>query len=138
VTTGHARPGRPPGTRHIRCSNAERESVVDQLKQAYAEGRLDHEEFDQRVHLGMTAKTWGDLDAVLVGLAPRPRTAPYRPRRANAVARRLLIVAATVGSIIYALTWFVGGAVGAPSSHPPFPLHAPQPPQPPEPPPPPG
>ena len=79
-------PGRPPGTRHIRCSNAERESVVDQLKQAYAEGRLDHEEFDQRVHLGMTAKTWGDLEAVLVGLAPQPRTAPYRPRRANTAA----------------------------------------------------
>ncbi|WP_460368561.1 DUF1707 domain-containing protein [Actinocorallia lasiicapitis] len=46
---------------HLRVGHAEREPVIDQLNQAFAEGRLDGEERDQRVHLAMTSKTYGDL-----------------------------------------------------------------------------
>jgi uncharacterized Tic20 family protein len=56
----------------LRVSHAEREPVIEQLKQAYAEGRLDHGEFDMRVHLAMTAKTRADLAAVTVDLVPEP------------------------------------------------------------------
>jgi uncharacterized Tic20 family protein len=58
---------------HIRCSDAEREPVVDSLKQAYAEGRLDSEEFELRVHLAMTAKTHGDLAVLTRDLVPLRR-----------------------------------------------------------------
>jgi uncharacterized Tic20 family protein len=54
----------------MRCSDADREPVIDQLKQAYAEGRLDHEEFDLRIHLVMTAKTYRDLAIVTRDLVP--------------------------------------------------------------------
>jgi uncharacterized Tic20 family protein len=61
------------GALRLRCSDAEREPVIEQLKQAYAEGRLDSEEFDLRVYLAMTAKTRGDLAAVTHDLvAPVP------------------------------------------------------------------
>jgi uncharacterized Tic20 family protein len=63
---------RPVPTGELRVSHAEREPVIEQLKQAYAEGRLDHGEFDMRVHLAMTAKTRADLAAVTSDLTPEP------------------------------------------------------------------
>ncbi|WP_026416951.1 DUF1707 and DUF4870 domain-containing protein [Actinomadura oligospora] len=58
------------GYADLRVSNAEREQVVERLQDAYAEGRLDHDEFDMRTHLAMTSKTRRDLDAVLLDLQP--------------------------------------------------------------------
>lgn len=60
------------GYADLRVSNAEREQVVERLQEAYAEGRLDHDEFDMRTHLAMTAKTRRELDVVLVDLQPVP------------------------------------------------------------------
>ncbi|WP_019631056.1 DUF1707 and DUF4870 domain-containing protein [Actinomadura atramentaria] len=64
-----------PTTGHLRVSDAERDAVVARLQEAYAEGRLDHDEFDLRAHLAMTAKTRGDLDPLERDLAPAPRGA---------------------------------------------------------------
>ncbi|MFD0684975.1 DUF1707 and DUF4870 domain-containing protein [Actinomadura fibrosa] len=54
----------------LRVSDAEREAVVERLQEAYAEGRLDHEEFDMRTHLAMTVKTRRDLASVTLDLVP--------------------------------------------------------------------
>jgi hypothetical protein len=54
----------------LRVSDAEREPAIERLQEAYAEGRLEHSEFDMRMHLAMTAKTRGDLAAVLRDLGP--------------------------------------------------------------------
>ncbi|MEU8802540.1 DUF1707 and DUF4870 domain-containing protein [Spirillospora sp. NPDC048819] len=59
----------------LRVSDAEREPVIERLQDAYAEGRIDHEEFDLRMHLAMTAKTRNDLGALTRDLAPVPKQA---------------------------------------------------------------
>jgi uncharacterized protein len=59
-------------SRDLRVSDAEREPVIDHLQQAYAEGRLDDGELDLRIQLAMTAKTRGDLAAVVYDLRPSP------------------------------------------------------------------
>lgn len=59
----------------MRVSDAEREPTIERLKEAYAEGRLDHAEFDMRMHLAMTAKTRQDLAAVVADLRPVPQPA---------------------------------------------------------------
>jgi uncharacterized Tic20 family protein len=46
--------------------------VITRLQDAYAEGRLEHDEFDMRMHLAMTAKTRRDLAAVTHDLTPAP------------------------------------------------------------------
>ncbi|MFG2003268.1 DUF1707 and DUF4870 domain-containing protein [Spirillospora sp. NPDC048911] len=67
----------------LRVSDTEREPVIERLQEAYAEGRLEHAEFDMRMHLAMTAKTRGELAGVLYDLAPAPVpprfTRPARP-----------------------------------------------------------
>ncbi|MGC5410288.1 DUF1707 SHOCT-like domain-containing protein, partial [Streptomyces sp. DT225] len=45
----------------MRASDADREAVVEQLREAAAEGRIDMDELDERLHLALTAKTYGEL-----------------------------------------------------------------------------
>lgn len=71
----------------LRCTHADRDRVVELLKNAYAEGRLDQAEFDARFDQAMNARTYADLDLVLTDLlpgvsapgAPVASTAPARP-----------------------------------------------------------
>ncbi|MER7130643.1 DUF1707 and DUF4870 domain-containing protein [Streptosporangium saharense] len=70
-----------PGFEHarLRVSNQDREQVVEHLKAAYTEGRLDKIEFDDRVERAMTARVHADLMPImheLYGSRP-PVPAPY-------------------------------------------------------------
>jgi len=67
-------PGQPPA---IRASDQERDAATQQLQQAFAEGRLDDSEFDQRMRSALTARTRAGLDALLADLPPAgPATSP--------------------------------------------------------------
>ncbi|KAB2346366.1 DUF1707 and DUF4870 domain-containing protein [Actinomadura rudentiformis] len=68
----------------LRVSDIEREPVIERLQEAYAEGRLEHAEFDMRMHLAMTARTRGELAGVLYDLAPAP-VPPGSPKRGPAL-----------------------------------------------------
>src|ERR1700758_1802022 len=58
----------------IRVSDAERAEVADLLGRHYSDGRLDKQEFDERVARAMSAKTRGDLDGLFDDL-PDPDSA---------------------------------------------------------------
>jgi uncharacterized Tic20 family protein len=93
----------------LRVSHAEREPVIEQLKQAYAEGRLDHDEFDLRIHLAMTAKTRGDLAPVTSDLSPSPAHPVAAGAPADPTGRDRLLAAVAHGSGYF--TTFVGPLV---------------------------
>ena len=57
---------------NLRASDAEREHVVDQLRQHAADGRLTLEEFEQRVAEALAVRTRADLEPVLRELPPLP------------------------------------------------------------------
>ncbi|THA29290.1 DUF1707 domain-containing protein [Streptomyces sp. A1277] len=54
----------------IRASDADREAVVERLREAAAEGRIDLDELDARLNLALTAKTYGDLAPLTDDLVP--------------------------------------------------------------------
>ncbi|TXS55346.1 DUF1707 domain-containing protein [Streptomyces sp. t39] len=62
----------------MRASDAERERVAERLRDAVAEGRLDMEEFEQRLDAAYRARTYGEL-APLVKDLPAPGTAVTDP-----------------------------------------------------------
>ncbi|MEU9704866.1 DUF1707 domain-containing protein [Streptomyces sp. NPDC047981] len=66
------RPAVPPG--QLRASHDDREAVVERLRDAAAEGRLDFDELDERLGLALTAKTHAEL-AVLTADLPAPESA---------------------------------------------------------------
>jgi hypothetical protein len=58
--------------RPIRASDKERESVVDVLRDAYTEGRLTLEEFEERTSAAYASKTWSDLRELTGDLPVEP------------------------------------------------------------------
>jgi hypothetical protein len=72
----------------LRVSDRERDAVVQGVQAAFAEGRLDDTEFDERMRAALTARTRGDLDVLLTDLPaetaapePAPATAGRGPGR---------------------------------------------------------
>ncbi|MGE5290259.1 MAG: DUF1707 SHOCT-like domain-containing protein [Micromonosporaceae bacterium] len=82
--------------REIRASDQDRERVVEVLRTHYSEGRLNLEEFDERVAGAYGSKTLGDLLDLTsdlpgeIHLGPEPAGAAPSPREhASGPARRL-------------------------------------------------
>jgi Domain of unknown function (DUF1707) len=70
-TDSGAEPGQSPA---IRASDQDRDAVVHRLQQAFAERRLDDDEFDERMRAALTARTSTDLDRLTADLpAPAPQ-----------------------------------------------------------------
>jgi hypothetical protein len=103
--------------------------VAERLRQAAAEGRLLTEELEDRLEASFSARTYGQLDAIVADL-PGPRSTAPRRRRGLAWARPALVAAiavpltlAVIAAIVFAVTgvlaawmlwlaagwWFFGG-----------------------------
>lgn len=72
----------PAGT--ARAADADREAVAEKLRNAAAEGRIDFEELDDRLGQAYSAKTYGQLRALVADLpdqhaALRPQDAVPEP-----------------------------------------------------------
>ncbi|WP_433077628.1 DUF1707 domain-containing protein [Dactylosporangium sp. CA-052675] len=71
--------------RQLRASDADRERVAEVLRTAAAEGRLDLDEVDERLHAVYAARTYADLEPVVrdlptAGSAPLPMMDGVPPR----------------------------------------------------------
>jgi hypothetical protein len=58
--------------RPIRASDQERESVVDVLRDAFTDGRLTFDEFEERTASAYAAKTWAQLRELTSDLPAQP------------------------------------------------------------------
>jgi hypothetical protein len=73
--------GAARGQGSLRASHADREQVIDTLKTAFADGRLDKDELDDRVGQTLAARTYAELAVVTADIPAGPARAPA-PRRA--------------------------------------------------------
>jgi hypothetical protein len=76
--------------RPIRASDKERDSVVEVLRDAYTDGRITLEEFDDRTSAAYASKTWGDLRELTSDLPVEPvlgADLPQRPPHPRPVAQ---------------------------------------------------
>ncbi len=75
--------GAAAGRGRMRASRADREHVIDVLKTAFADGRLDRDELDARVGQTLAARTYAELATVTADIpaAPLPTPTPRRPAR---------------------------------------------------------
>jgi hypothetical protein len=62
--------GTPPG--ELRASHEDRDDVVEQLRVAGGDGRLDATELDERVGAALVARTHGELAALVADLPTSP------------------------------------------------------------------
>ncbi|MFF5705454.1 DUF1707 domain-containing protein [Streptomyces sp. NPDC012794] len=71
------------GAPALRASDADRERVVDRLRDAVAEGRLDMDEFEERLEAAYTSRTYAELEPLTRDL-PAPGSSPPSPVSAAA------------------------------------------------------
>jgi hypothetical protein len=92
----------------MRVSDSERGAVGDLLAKHYADGRLDDNEFKERIDRAMSAKTRSDLSGLTTDLPRLDAEAapPVRRRRHSLVGTVLL--AALVLSAISMFSWGFG------------------------------
>jgi hypothetical protein len=64
----------------MRAGDADRDRIIGQLQEAFAEGRLTQDEFEQRLESAQQSKTFADLELLTADL-PRMAPAPVDPKR---------------------------------------------------------
>lgn len=67
----------------MRASDADRDAVVDVLRDAYTAGRLTLEEFGERTSAAYAGKTWSDLRELTADLPERPALGADVPESAD-------------------------------------------------------
>ncbi len=97
----------------LRASDRDRDQVAERLRHAAAEGRLQTEELEDRLHAALSAKTYAQLDAVVSDL-PAPELARRSRSPAPLELRRL---AAVVGALSITLLLIADVAWGLDGSH---------------------
>ena len=76
------------GSGHIRASDADREQVIDALKDAFVQGRLTKDELSVRAGRALVSRTYAELTAITADVVSIPawltEARPRRPARAPA------------------------------------------------------
>jgi len=127
-TEDMSRRGGSARDRRMRASDAEREATANVLRRHYTEGRLNAQEYDERIERCYAAKTLADLDELFVDL-PRSMVREREPDRAHHDFRppwrfavvvplviALVVISALTGAHLFWLAWplffFVLGPFG--------------------------
>lgn len=99
----------------LRAGDADRDATISELREAYAEGRLLPEEFDDRLDRAHEAKTFADLRDLTADLPRETAIAPQEPSE-SAIERKKLRSAwaswlgvGVLVNIIWFATWMGSG-----------------------------
>ena len=68
------------GPRRVRAGDAERERAVEQLRSHHEEGRLDSDEFTERMEVALAARWVDELPGLLTDLPGLDRVASTDPQ----------------------------------------------------------
>ena len=90
----------------LRASDADRDAVAERLRAAAVEGRLDADELEQRVHVALRARTYGQLQQLLDDLPDAPRLWRGRPRLSGRPTTTAVVLAAAWW-MLWIVVWFV-------------------------------
>ena len=96
--------------RDVRIGDADRERAMADLSLHYADGRLDHEEYDERLDAIWTARTQADL-RVLFDDLPRPQVSYPQPVAARPSGRRRSVPFLPVIALLIGLSILTGAPV---------------------------
>jgi hypothetical protein len=103
----------PAGRGRLRASHADREQVIDTLKDAFVQGRLTKDELDSRVGDVLASRTYADLTALTADLPAGPpvpqrsrkHTAAPRPRRPENKAVKNGVRVITAATVLTTAAW---------------------------------
>jgi DUF1707 SHOCT-like domain len=91
------------GRGRLRASHADREQVIEVLKAAFVQGRLDRDEFDLRVGRALASRTYADLTALTADITPArlTRARPLGSARKSASKKKKAVAALAFTTLAY-------------------------------------
>jgi hypothetical protein len=95
---------------NMRVSHAERTEVADRLSKHYGDGRLDEEEFNERLDRAMKAKTQSDLDGLFDDLPEPQGSGPTAAGPSGWTPGRIISVVTGAVLVVFSLGLLGGGA----------------------------
>ena len=99
-----AGPGNEPtagGRGQLRASRADREQVIEVLKAAFVEGRLDRDEFGLRAGRALASRTYAELTALTADIPARLVWArPPGPARESVSKKAVVAAAGATGALV--------------------------------------
>ena len=109
-------PGRDPVTPALRASDEDRDRLVDELNEHAVAGRLDTDEFEDRLKSAYAARTTAELAALRRDLpvTPRQSALSHAQRRSQLTRRMLQEAGGSLGLfIVCTIIWAASGAHGS-------------------------
>jgi Flp pilus assembly protein TadB len=95
----------------LRASDAERDAIAGRLHRAAVEGRLEPDELEERLHLALRARTYGELGRLVADLPGQRQERSATPVVLVALLRLLVLVAVIAAVLVVAaftaLWWLV-------------------------------
>jgi hypothetical protein len=91
----------------LRIGNSERDRATAELARHYTEGRLDHDEYNERLDAVWTARTQDDLRALFSDLPRPPAVVPVAPVPVRRSGVPLWIRVAPVALLILMLLFWI-------------------------------
>jgi Domain of unknown function (DUF1707)/Domain of unknown function (DUF4190) len=113
----HYRGGVPTDPPALRASDADREATAERLRVAAAEGRLDHEELEERLNLTYSAKLCSELGDLTADVTPAAPAAPAAPPAPTFVRPPTRTNGFAVASLVISLVWIVGSVLAIVFGH---------------------
>jgi hypothetical protein len=95
----------------LRAGQADREQVIEALKDAFVQGRLTRDDLGARAGQALSARTYAELAALTAGIPAGPAAAG--PARPPAPVRRRPLARAAAGSVSCLVIAFAAVLVGA-------------------------
>ena len=85
----------------LRASDADREQVIDVLKTAFVQGRVDRDEFGLRIGWALASQTYADLAALTADIPARlARPRPPQPARESVSKKAVAAMACATAALI--------------------------------------
>ena len=96
-----------------RASDAEREAVAERIRAAGGDGRLDHDELEERLEAAYSARTVGELATLTEDLPERDSGSPGREPAWQSEEVRAKLATFIVANTICIAVWALTGADGS-------------------------
>jgi hypothetical protein len=93
----------------LRASDADREQVAERLRHAATEGRLHDDELEERMGQAFSARTYGELDRLVVDLPEPIDRRPPPPGRVRVPALSVAMAVAVAVAAVLAGVLTTGG-----------------------------
>ena len=112
MAAGHGHPVADDGLGKMRAADADRDRVAGILGTAYSEGRLSKDEYDARLDSTMSARTFADLDRVVIDLPVARTTVAVPATETGTVTPVATTNAMAIASLVCGLSQFMFGPLG--------------------------